>query len=228
MKSFIIILILFFFSNFCKAQNLVAIYDVQRDVMGAPEGVSLPPLSLTGYYYKKNNTIISFLKADYLKLYPEAIIEIKELNHVIGLDKDTIQAIFYVDLDSLIFRYRISYNEDYSQNNFFYFDKDARNWEISDKTETINGFLCTYAVQYNSSRNILAEIWFANDFPIMPIGMLNLLNVPGLIVKAKFTGTRETYTLKEFSTFIEPNEDILWPKQFNERFHKKNDLRKLR
>lgn len=217
------------FTKVGNTQNLVATYDVQREVIGAPQGVSLPPVNLTGYYFKKNNTIISYLTADYLKEYPNGHLEIKELNHTIDLFTDSIQALFYVNLDTQIFRFRHQVFEiDNPENNFFYFDVDVRTWEITDRTELINGILCTYAIQYNTNRNIIAEIWYSSEFPIMPIGIRNLLNVPGLIVKAKIHGTRETYTLREFSTSHVPNDEIFWPKVFNERFNKKADLRKVK
>lgn len=229
MKTLSIILFSFLLTKVCNTQNLVATYDVQREVIGAPQGISLPPLNLTGYYFKKNNTIISYLTADYLKEYPNGYVEIKELNHFIELLKDTIQALYYVNLDSQIYRYRHRvFGSDNPENNFFYFDTDVRTWEITERTELINGILCTHAIQYNSKRKITAEIWFSYEFTIMPVGMRNLLNVPGLIVKAKIHGTRETYTLREFSTSHEPNDEIFWPKVFNERFNKKGDLRKAK
>lgn len=228
MKTLSVILFSFLFAKVGNTQNLVATYDVQREVIGTPQGISLPPLTLTGYYFKKNNTIISYLTADYLKEYPDGYVEIKELNHIIELSKDSIQALYYVNLDSQIYRYRTPGFDISTGNRFFYFDADVRTWEITGSTELINGILCTHAIQYNRKRNITAEIWFSYEFTIMPVGMRNLLNVPGLIVKAKFHGTRETFTLREFSTSLEPKDEIFWPQEFNEGFMKEGDLRKVK
>jgi len=57
-------------SLFCvcniSAQNLSITYHADKEILGVPEGVNLPPLSLTGYYFKKGNYIITYLKPNYL------------------------------------------------------------------------------------------------------------------------------------------------------------------
>ncbi|RZK14403.1 MAG: hypothetical protein EOO43_16390 [Flavobacterium sp.] len=218
-----------FFLSFCltsNSQNLSVHYHVEREIIGLPDGVAHPPLSLTGYYYKKGNKIISYLRPEYLKEFPQGELRLESENHTVGLFSDTIQSICYADLDSMILRYRFASLPGENENINRHFDLDFREWSIQKATEIIHGMECRHAIQFNTSGDkVNAEIWYYPDIS-MPVGFANLLNVPGLIVKAKLHGTRETYYLKEFSTSTEPKDNLFWPKEFNERFTTKSDLRK--
>lgn len=228
MKKTLLINILFLFGMNLSAQNLVAQYDVKREVMSAPKELNVPPVDLTCYYYKKANRVISFLKADYLKDYPSGVLYFKE-NSSIGysftLYKDTLQAISNFDLDSMILRIHTEGGLEENDNRWFYYAKDYRQWQKLDEIASIQGMQCHRALLKADNGTPIAEIWYNPEIE-MPVGMRNLINVPGLIVKATYFGTHETFTLKSFSTTSDIPDVVFWPKEFNYPFKKYRDLKR--
>ncbi len=216
MKKYLIAFI--FFIQLCyygNSQNLAATYSIQREFLNLPEDISIAPLELTGVYYKKNNRVISFQKADYLTKYPESPIVIND--HLILIYTDSIQNLFAADLDSMILRNRFSAMPGQYENCFRNFELNYRKWEISNDSALINGLWAKRAVQYRKNGSKSAEIWFYEGIQ-MPVGICNLLNVPGLIVKAYFYGTHETYNLLSYSSGESIPDEVFWPDVFNEKF----------
>jgi len=227
MKKISIIFIFFFISGKLSAQNMVAQYEVKKTIKGASKDLNVPPVNLTCYYYKKGNRIISFLKADYLKEYPNAILRIEtgENNgQNFSLYSDSIQGISYFDLDSMILRTRVIGGLESNDNRWYYFESNYRRWNIFPDSLNLQGMECKRAIELSDNGSPIAEIWFNPEIP-MPVGMRNLINVPGLIVKATYYGTSETFTLKSFSTTEDIPDSVFWPKEFNEPFKKQSDLR---
>lgn len=223
MKLFLFTGILMIASNPVSAQNLTVLYQAEQDVIGAPKDANLSPLPFTGYYFKKGNAIISYIKPEFN--YPDGIINLAEYNHVIPVNNDPRQIISYYQLDSFIYRYHIRPIKGIHENIFFYFDPGYFQWEVQEGSYMINGIECRHAIRYSEMNNGVAfEIWYNEDIE-MPIGPLNLFNVPGLVVKAKIHGLRTTLTLKEFSTTDVPEDKVFWPKEFNAPFKKQPDLR---
>lgn len=209
-----IAILLLFLCSISKSQNLTATYSIKREFIGLPEDVSIDPLNLTGVYYKKNNRIISYQKADYLKTYPESPIVIKD--HLILIYTDSVQNYFAADLDSLVMRNRFSPMPGQYENCFRNFEINYRTWKISKDSTYINGLWCKKAIQYRKNNTKSCEIWFYEGIK-MPIGVCNLMNVPGLIVKAYFYGTLETYDLIDYRTDTNIPDEVFWPKEFNEK-----------
>jgi len=228
MKKLFLLLLLIKTVNFINGQNLFVEYDVKREVMGAPKELNVPPVDLTCYYYKKANRVISFLKADYLKDYPGGVFYIKEsssIGHSFTLYRDTLQAISYFALDSMILRTHTEGGLEENDNRWFYYDEDYRQWQKLDETASIQGMQCHRAILKADNGTPMAEIWYNPEIE-MPVGMRNLINVPGLIVKATYFGTHETFTLKSFSTTSDIPDEVFWPKEFNYPFKKYRDLKR--
>jgi len=221
--SLVTLLLLLFSLSY--SQNLTATYSIKREITGLPEDISVEPLNLTGLYYKKGNRIISYQKADYLKTYPENRIIIKDYSILIYTD--SIQNYYAADLDSLVMRYRYSQMTGENQKNYFrHFEMNFRKWEITNDSAYMSGLPCKKAILYyfGSNKTKYCEIWFYDGIE-MPIGVLNLINVPGLIVKAYFYGTHETYDLIDYNTEADIPGAVFWPKEFNEPFKKEPDLK---
>ncbi|MBS1928619.1 MAG: hypothetical protein IT254_11780 [Chitinophagaceae bacterium] len=226
MRETVLLLIVFFFGMNLYSQNLVAQYDVKKEVMGAPKGLNIQPLNLTCYYYKKADRVISFLKADYLNSYPKGFMKIENgantwYNFI--LNTDSIQGISYFSLDSMVLR--TGKLSGINENQWQYFDADYRQWQKLDETISIQGMQCHRAILTTDYGTPIAEIWYNPEIE-MPVGMRNLINVPGLIVKATYFGTHETFSLKSFSTTTDIPDEVFWPKEFNSPFKKDRDLRR--
>ncbi len=228
MKKLFLLLLLIKTVNFINGQNLFVEYDVKREVMGAPKELNIPPINLTCFYYKKSNRVISFLKADYLKDYHDGVINVDMNNNEVHsnyLFTDSIQGISYFAIDSLILRMHLGNGFGYNDNSWLYYDADFFLYQNLNETATIQGMNCYKAIITAGNGNSVAEIWYNPEIE-MPVGMRNLINVPGLIVKATYFGTHETFSLKSFSTTTDIPDEVFWPKEFNSPFKKDRDLRR--
>lgn len=188
MKKVALIFFLFFLSHHLIAQNLVAQYDVKRTVTGTPKELDIPPLNLTCYYYKKGNRAISFLKADYLKDYPNAVLSVDQpgqKNYNFFLNSDSIQGISYFDMDSLLLRTHSGEPGAYDENRYYNYAKDYRQWQMLNETQIIHGMHCKLARLFGTNGTPIAEIWYNPEIE-MPVAMRNLMNLPGLIVQATY------------------------------------------
>lgn len=243
-RSLVLSMFLFFLASFQKISaqdkrsipmgifekqrsDLKAVYQVKRSLLGVPENISIPPLDLTCYYYKKGNRVISYQKPEYLQEYPNGYVEVQTgeySSHSFSILTDTIQWLSYFNLDSMILRFRSNQTVLETENKFLFFGSNYRKWEIFDQATEIQGMQCKKAITYLRNGSPYCEIWFNPEIE-MPVGMRNLTNVPGLIVKATFFNSSEEFTLKSFSTSPDISDAVFWPKEFNEPFKKERDLR---
>lgn len=223
MKITFQILILLFVVNRGNSQTLIAKYHVEKEVRGLPEGVSMKALSLLCYYYQKDNKVITYLKPDYLEQHPNGI-RIESKNLTIGIDLDSIQYPYFYDFDSMIVKYRFKKMEDEYELIYRGFDTNFRKWHRRDGSYLINGMKCKHAIYYRmGSTTPEMEIWYVEDVE-MPVGPVNLINVPGLIVKARIYGNGLTLKLDSFTTQAEIDDSVFQLKELNGTFIKKSDF----
>jgi len=81
-----------------------------------------------------------------------------------------------------------------------YVEEVDLNWNITEKTDTINGFLVQQAfVEFGGRR---WEAWFAPDLPI-PIGPYKFYGLPGLIVNIKDSSGTWAFMMKTIETEVQ-------------------------
>jgi GLPGLI family protein len=199
-----------------KAQNFNAIYSVERIITVKTSGLKTlsTTLNYNGYLYKSGNRYISFFKPLFLDKYEDGSLEIVP-GHRVEINKDSVQAISYVDLDSNIVRTRTDLVK---INKLRSFTPGYIKWQIMPETKNINGLECQRALMDFNGKTNLCEIWFCSDLNI-PVSLRNLPDLPGLLVEANYYSAQETYKLISYKLEDSIPRNIFWPAEFKETFY---------
>lgn len=212
------------------SSNLEAKYLVKSERYTTHEGKQklLAILEFEGVLKKKGNRYICYAKPMYLDKYPDGYIEFQfegGYQTRYNIPADSLHAIHYADMDSMILRNHYSSNMAGfgGRNSYFTFEPGFRQWNILNETRTINGLLCQKATI--AGRNSTFEIWFAPDISVA-MGPVTLMELPGLVVEAVFPELNETWSLKEFSTGRPMDDTEFWPSPFNAPFRFINHLKR--
>lgn len=220
---------------FVHAQTFEARYAVSKDILttdsyGATKKVAT--LNYEGFFYNKKDEYIFFKKPLYLKEFYEGNIQIQESDNVISsinLCMDTIQGIYYLNLDSSIMRFRMDVptgkiekqGSNYGINVVRTIKPSNQKWIILDDVKQVNGLRCQRAKKLSSSGNPMREIWFCPDIPMIG-GICGLSELPGLIVEAECIPWNEKYILERYETSPQLSDGIFWPQEFNYPFEGKS------
>lgn len=91
-------------------------------------------------------------------------------------------------------------------------------WKIDylDETRNINGLLCQKA---NLSISGYPQwiVWFAPSIP-MEVGIVNISELPGLVVEAEMIPAKTKYVLQKYVLEGNIDEKIFHPNEFEQRF----------
>lgn len=145
-----------------------------------------------GYLFKKGNKCYSYKTPVH---FEEEVQQGSSIFMAI-VSHDSIQDFVYTDLDSL--KKKIHLNNIRNENRITVICVDnlntaKDNWTIMDESDTINGFSCRKAILPDPMKQgeNLVEAWVTNDLPnTNGMDYIGLLNVPGVIVKAKINTMR--------------------------------------
>jgi GLPGLI family protein len=208
------------FINILQAQYFTAEYDVQRTLtfkISETESKSIQ-LDYIGYFYKANNKYISFLKPQYLDIYPEGAIEIAP-NYFASIYSDTLQGISYADLDSNIARRRteITGKGITGFNRTRTVVPGGMHWKVMPEKRVIDGLNCQRALLEFNGKTNYCEVWFCSDINVQ-VSLCNLMDLPGLLVEANYFSIQETYKLKSYKLVDYLPTSIFWPNEFNHPF----------
>jgi len=223
MKHTLTLILLLLIRHILPAQEFTAKYNVTRTVLSnGNKSHEVAILKFNGYYYKKDKTVISFYKPLYLNEYPGGAVTEKENDfnyHSYNLEMDTLQAISYCNFDTMILRYRNAITGNFTN----LFEAGIHEWKIFPEIQTIHGLTCQRATLQLPNGSPYCQMWFAVDIPLQ-IGFRNLLDMPGLMVEGENFGTREKYMLESYSFEAPINNEIFWPKEFEEPFKQQSKI----
>lgn len=220
MFKFLVVFISLQFSTSVLSQNYKVTYSISKDILAQKENGSqakIATLNFEGQILANKNRFIYYKVPLYLKSYPNKSVTTFSDNmySTISIPCDTIQGIYYNDIDSLIIRYRPDGAPHYTGNNIMRkVDKNySRKWEFLKEEKTINSFKCQKAQLYNSNKVLVWEVWFT-DKVLFPIGPVSIRDLPGLVVQAFSPITSELFILKSIEQlkFIDTNK--FWPNEF--------------
>lgn len=225
-------LILIFTIPFCsKAQTIQATYAVTKDIIATLETgeKKIATLESDGYLYRKDGRYIYFEKPTYLSEYPGGYITASvssSSTHLVGIPMDTIQNLTFKDMDSL-YKYDRSNGTGNSKLRINFkqkFDLDFYEWKMLNETKDISGLKCQKAT-FTVRDQLQWVVWFATDVP-MQAGLLNIIGIPGLVVEAECVPLKTYYKLNSYVIGKEFKEDIFHPKEFEQPFTLRPDLKK--
>ena len=227
---FILCLLTSFFlftTNESIAQTFQANYQVTRNMSlsaGAPTAGKTLALAYDGLLYSKGNRTISFCRPLYLDEYPTGTVEVDNPEGgtvTNNLHMDSVQALAYVDLDSMIMRNRSdgSGRNLKRTNTTREFEWGIRKWHLLPDTKIISGLSCQKAVLYRSggSGEIVYEIWFCPDIG-QQAGPRGLTDLPGLVVELQVVPFDEHWSLQSYVFNTPLSDSLFWPNEFNEPF----------
>lgn len=218
------------------AQSLIANYQVTRAFSlsrGTSNDANELELSFEGALYTKGNKTISFCRPLYLNEYPTGTVDSDVPGQGIVttyLFMDSIQALNYVNLDSMIWRSR----NDRSGSNrprtniLREFETGSQKWHLLAETKVISGLSCQKAVVYRNgnSGEIVYEIWFCPNIDQL-VGPRGLRDVPGLVVELTVVPFKEHWSLQSYVENAPVNDQLFWPKEFDQPFRKMAKLRRI-
>ena len=222
------LLFLIFLIGFCiptSGQTLEARYKVFKP-LNATSGNgmlnNIATLEWDGFLYQQNNRFIYFKKPLYLDKYPGGYVDIAtDENNItaIGIVMDTVQAIRYLDFDSLIYRssINISGSPGHGINHKGNLSTNNINWRFLPDTKEINGLKCQKAQFINGNGKLQWVVWFCPDIPALG-GPGYITGLPGIVVDGENKITSETYVLVSYRSNIKLPDNIFWPKEFNAPF----------
>lgn len=226
MKTRILFLIIYLTGyTSLHAQQFAAEYDVVKEFYGKKstgETLHVATLNLKGYYYMKGSKVISFQKPLYLPEYPEGEIVLKSpgsySSEGFGIMMDSFQVINYLNLDSMVKRYRndISGLERKGSNMVTMLTTPTTKWELGNEIKEISGLKCK-SLKLNFQGKEIFEGWYAVDIP-MPTGLYGFRNLPGLLVKGDYKSIHEKFKLTRYSFEDTISDDVFWPPVFNQPF----------
>jgi len=208
-----------------NAQVFSARYKVTKQIELKDENDKTIVIDLpySGFYFAKDFKVLSYIKPLYLYKYPDGYLKVNNMSY--QLDMDSLQFLCYANLDSFILRRRIKKMVGECENILNEFEKGVMKWALESESKIKLGLTCKKATCHNPNTNKpYCEIWYSTEIP-MPIGINNLLDVPGLIVEATFFNLSETYELLSYSFTESIPDEIFWPDEFNEPFIKKDKLK---
>jgi GLPGLI family protein len=210
--------ILFNLSVQSMAQTLEAQYTVTRQYDMQIAGNKTKPVNIEfiGHFYRSKNHYIYFDTPNFLKIYPDGVIKVD--NYSMSVSADSIQSLSYHDLDSAVRIYRRDMPGK-GKVNFNIKDRIGRiKWKIDylDETKEINGLLCQKA-NLSISGYPQWVVWFAPSIP-MDVGIVNIRELPGLVVEAEMIPTRTKYVLQKYVINGVIDEKVFHPVEFKQRF----------
>ena len=232
MKNTLISYCFFIIPCIGNGQMFEAKYEVTTDVVVQLENIGekkIATLSSTGFFFRKANKYIYFEKPNYLESYPDGYIRTEiAANHFHTMEfcMDSVQRLTYKDMDTLIKRYRMdmSGKNNVKFNYLQYFQPGFYNWEFGNETKEIQGLKCQKAtLKLNGSLQWI--VWFCPDIP-MQTGILNISDLPGLMVEGDNIPLKSHFVLSNYSTNSDFSNEIFWPAEFNQPFEKRPDLKK--
>jgi len=197
--KFILHILFILFSIQVTAQNtFTAKYDVaesRRMKVGTKEVEKI--LKYDGFLFKKNNTLLTYLKPQYLKEYPKGRIDLPDY-HFMTLNMDTLQLITFSILDS--FYLRSVFNQtDKLQPFCMYYMLGTNKWEILPETKNILGVTCQRAVMhYPTPNDLYADIWFNPKIQFGGSDFLGIREAPGLIMEGEMPTNLKKFKMTEY------------------------------
>lgn len=223
-------LFIFIEKAFGQINTLVANYQVTKDIDLSHSSQKDLNLSYKGYYFQKGNRSFSFIKPEYLALYPKGFIPLPSENFGIiehSLCIDTIQQINYIHHDSLLFRGQANFTGGKKgENVYFTYDRDFYEWKLVNETKVIEGLQCQRAQRFNiGNGTVIWDGWFATDIPVN-YGIENIINAPGLMVEGHSIGAKTHYKLISYEINVPVDDTIFWPAEFNQPFKFRRHLSK--
>lgn len=222
MKTILITVILSAFLFQSNAQKLQARYSVSREIFMTVnnKATKVADAESSAFFYRDNNRYIYFEKPDYLQKYPDGLINVNSSDAVYSyqLPVDTIQKLYFHDLDSLVVISRPLFSAK-GKVDFNIKDKVGRvkfNIEYLDENKQINGLYCQKA-NLKIGNNLQWIVWFAPSIPV-DVGIYNIINLPGLVVEAEMIPLKTKYILQKYNTGAEIDEKIFHPQEFSDRY----------
>jgi len=198
-----------------NSQNRVITYNVTQDIITSSLEKKTITLNFTGYLYQKNNRYIYFEKPAYKQKVEDGAILLSANGSNISLmqvDTDSLQSIIYTNFDSLEQRMsKFDVSKRTCLNNF---EADWQKWDLLPDTMIKNGFHCQKATHTNVNGVLDWEVWFCPDI-LVRAGVLDLKNLPGLLVEAQFISINKHYSLASQTTGIAIPDTVFWPNEFN-------------
>lgn len=192
---------------FC--QTLSATYAVTQDINvvlgGKEKSISL---NLKGHFYLKGQRSIYWESPDYLSKYPKGqiVVPTKSGNEIYALNTDTMQMLYYVDLNNLLMRVKPASGLPVEEHKI---EKErVLNWEYKSETKTVNGLKCQLATATDQWK-----VWFCPDIPSRT-GLFNISGLPGLVVEAELIPLNAHYTLQSYDTQSDIPEYVFEPGEF--------------
>jgi len=80
--------------------------------------------------------------------------------------------------------------------------KPPINWNITDSTKIVNGYLCTKATTHFRGRNYTA--WFTPEIPT-PFGPWKLIGLPGLVIEARSIDNKISFSAHKIELYNQDN-----------------------
>jgi GLPGLI family protein len=217
----LILLFCLIFNKSIFAQNISAHYSIQRQILQNDDrgAQTIATLSYSGFLFAIGNKSIFFKKPLYLQEFPEGNIESKSGNQSISvlIPMDTIQGLYYIDLDSLVMRYRldIAGGSNGTDLNFVRnFPRGFQKWEYFPEKKNINGLKCQKAKKFSKDGKLNWEVWFCPDIPFGG-GPGGITDLPGLVVEAYCPPWQEKYLLDAYDLNAPISPSVFWPAEFN-------------
>jgi GLPGLI family protein len=218
----ILILCICLISVTAVGQNIIATYNIERNVTFNGH---VATLSLKGHYYKKGNNYIYWETPLYLLKYPKGEIEIADDDRsitIFRLNADTIQNLVYSDYDSLITRQGLSNQYENYITEFTFEENRSRPWIFETQTKVINGMKCQLAIDRDQWR-----VWFCPDIPVKT-NLIDLPGLPGLIIEADWLPVNEHFSLLTYDMPSSVDEKIFMPAIFKQPMVKGGLLKSIK
>jgi GLPGLI family protein len=216
--------------KFSFAQNLKAVYTINRDFFYRTDNSEkkIASLAFKGFFFKQGGRTIFYKKPLYLANYPTGSIDVPvgtSNTTRVSLPMDTTQGIYYRDMDSLVMRWRLDISGGSMDFNYErLFVQGNSSWELTPEQKTIGGLKCQKAVLRNHGV-IIWEVWFTPEIPVT-VGPAGIVDIPGLVVEAYCIPWNETYRLDSYSTTVKIPQDVFWPAEFKQPFKRLTPMQK--